>query len=629
MVSIKHHKALSTNPLSSKKYLAVAIPLIMAAQAQGLEFYAGGVEANLNTQISMGSSWRVEEQSETLLGDPNINNGNRNYQKDDAFSQVFKGRNDLQVTYENLGAIVSVKYWYDAALENDDSLDDSGYTDLAKFSGARIMDAYVYGEFDVLDIPVDMRLGKQVVNWGESTFIPGGINNINSYDLSAFSRPGAKLKDAVIPVGLAFVNVGLTDNLSAEVFYQLEFQETVLDGCGTYFSASDNFSEGCDGVEVLDATQTSTGEKAFLNGRENFVERPDSDGQYGVAFRYTSELLDTEFGIFAMNVHSRTPVAYGSLGVVDEAAIFDAAVVQGGQLGASLGLTGQALNNFATEVAVGATVEANAAASSFHLGYAQDVQIVGLSFATEVATMSLSGEVSHQLDVPLNINDELSIAGIVAGQGIIAANGAGIQAATAGPGSTSDYLDAAIAFLAANGTSDEQFYAQQYASSQDGKTVAGFRLFDATQVQLTAIKLFDQTLGADSVYVVAEAGYTFIHSLDDSESALIKFEGASNAVTNTVTQESWGYRAIVGADYSDVFNGVGLSPELFISHDVDGVAPLAMSGFNEGSKRIGVTLNATFSNNLNAAVSYNKLTGGDNDRVSDRDFASLSIGMQF
>ncbi len=612
-----------------KKHLALAVGFIMAAQAQGLEFYAGGVEANLNTQISMGSSWRVEKQNETLLGDPNIDNGNRNYQKNDAFSQIFKGRNDLQVSYENVGAIVSAKYWYDAALENDDALDDSDYADLAKFSGARIMDAYVYSEFELLDMPVDVRLGKQVVNWGESTFIPGGINNINSYDLSAFSRPGAKLKDAVIPVGLAFANVGLTDNLSAEVFYQLEFQETVLDGCGTYFSATDNFSEGCDGVEVLDATQTSTGEIALLNGRSNFVERPNSDGQFGVAFRYVSEALDTEFGLYAMNVHSRTPVVYGSVGSVNEAAIFDAAVVQGGLLGASLGLSGEELNTFATEVAVGATVEANAAASSFHLDYAEDVQIVGLSFATEVATMSVSGEISHQLDVPLNINDALSIAGIVAGQGVIAANGAGIQAATGGPGSTSDYIDAAIALLAASGTADEQFYAQQYATSRDGTTVDGFRLFDATQVQLTAIKLFDQTLGADSVYVVAEAGYTFIHSLDDSAGAIIKYEGSSDAVTNTVTQDSWGYRAIVGAEYSDVFAGVGLSPELFISHDVDGVAPLAVSGFNEDNKRIGLTLNATMSNDVTASVSYNRLTGGDNDRVSDRDFASISVGMQF
>ncbi len=609
-----------------KKYLAAAIPLIMAAQAQGIEFYAGGVEANLSSQFSMGSSWRIEKQSEILTNDPNINNGNTNYKKDDAFSQVFNGRNDLQVTYENFGAIVSAKYWYDAALENDNSLDDSDYDDLSKFSGARVMDAYVYGEFDVLDMPVDVRLGKQVVSWGDSSFIPGGINSINPYDLNAFSRPGAKLKDAVIPVNLAFASIALTDELSAEFFYQLEFQETVTDGCGTYFSSNDNFGGGCDGIQVLSADQTSTGEIEYLNSDADRFDRPDSDGQFGIAMRYVSEALDTEFGFYAMNIHGRTPIALGLVGDVDEVALFDANIGDGYAYAGGLGLTGEALDFTAAEYAVVATVEANAAAGNYQMGFAEDVQIVGLSFATEIATMSVSGEVSHQQDVGLNINDELAVSAAVQAQGVIAATAAGFAAEFGG--TTADYIADATAHLAANGTPQEQFFAQE-AGATTGSIVDGFRLFDVSQVQLTAIKLFDQVAGADSVYTIIEGGFTFVHGLDDSDSAIEKFEGSSDAITHTVTQSSWGYRAVMGAQYSDVFAGVSLSPELFFSHDVDGVAPLANSGFNEGNKRIGLSLNADFSSSVNGSISYNRLTGDANDRISDRDFASVSVGMQF
>jgi hypothetical protein len=42
-----------------KKYLAAAIPLILAAQAQGVEFYVVDVEMSLDTQLSIGSSWRT------------------------------------------------------------------------------------------------------------------------------------------------------------------------------------------------------------------------------------------------------------------------------------------------------------------------------------------------------------------------------------------------------------------------------------------------------------------------------------------------------------------------------------------------------------------------------------------
>jgi len=154
-------------------------------------------------------------------------------------------------------------------------------------------------------------------------------------------------------------------------------------------------------------------------------------------------------------------------------------------------------------------------------------------------------------------------------------------------------------------------------------------LYDVSQLQLTAIKLFDRVAGADSMYAVVEAGYTFVHSLDDSGNAPERYEGASDTLANTITQDAWGYRAMVGAEYSDVFAGIGLAPELFISHDVDGVSPIANSGFNQGNKRLGLTLNLDITQSLDAAISYNRLTGGDNDRISDRDYASVTVGMQF
>jgi len=637
--------------LQGKTYLAGLIPLVMAAQAQGIEFYAGGVEAVLNSKISMGSSWRTEQQDATLLSDPNIDDGNRNYKKNDAFSQIFDARNDLMVTYKNFGAIASAKYWYDAALENDDDLDDSQYHELAKFSGAKIMDAYVFGEFEVLDMPLEARLGKQVVSWGDSTFIPGGINSINPYDLNTFARPGAKLKDAVIPVNMAFASIGLSDNLSAEMFYQLEYHESVLEGCGTYFSQSDNLGGGCDDVQTLAADDLGAGSPAsFLGQNPKAVNRPDSDGQFGVAFRYVSEALDTEFGLYGMNIHSRTPIALGTNGAIDEAAIFDATFAgTAAFLTANTAMTAEQIGATATEAGIGANVAANSAAGTFQLGYSEDVKIVGLSFATEIATMSISGEVSHQLDVPLNINDSLSTEAIVAAAGYIAAaanaeaaaNGLGsIQAladATTG-GDTAVLMNAVAAGIAADPTSvaalglgetQAQYFSDKYLSSQEGVQTDGFSLYDVSQLQLTAIKLFDRVAGADSMYAVVEAGYTFVHSLDDSGNAPERYEGASDTLANTITQDAWGYRAMVGAEYSDVFAGIGLAPELFISHDVDGVSPIANSGFNQGNKRLGLTLNLDITQSLDAAISYNRLTGGDNDRISDRDYASVTVGMQF
>jgi hypothetical protein len=114
-----------SNALGRKKYLAVAIPLLMAAQAQGVEFNIGEIEGSFGSQLSLGSSWRVEGADSSLIGnvggdsDSNSDDGNRNYESGDAFSQIFKGSHDLQFSYQNFGGFVRGKYWYDSAIENN------------------------------------------------------------------------------------------------------------------------------------------------------------------------------------------------------------------------------------------------------------------------------------------------------------------------------------------------------------------------------------------------------------------------------------------------------------------------------------------------------------------------------
>lgn len=82
------------------------------------------------------------------------------------------------------------------------------------------------------------------MSWGESTFIINGINAINPVDVAAFRRPGAEVKEGLIPVNMLYVAQSLTDRLSAEAFYRLEWDQTVVDNCGTFF-AVDVLQDGC------------------------------------------------------------------------------------------------------------------------------------------------------------------------------------------------------------------------------------------------------------------------------------------------------------------------------------------------------------------------------------------------
>jgi hypothetical protein len=675
-----------------KKYLAAAIPLILAAQAQGVEFYVGDVEMSLDTQLSIGSSWRTEDRSAYLMQginsgetfQQNDNDGDANFDKGDAFSQVFKGTHDFQVTYKNFGAFVRGKYWYDILLEDGNkatfsnaesntvsaafpskadggSFSDDNANDYAKFSGAQILDAFVYGEFEVGGMPLDVRLGKQVLSWGESTFIQGGINQTNPFDVAALRRPGAELKEGLIPVNMAFASIGLTENLSAEVFYQLEHQETVISHCGTFFATNDFAPEGCGPVE------TAPGQVGREPDFKDGINRPSDDGQFGVAFRYFAESLDTEFGLFAMNVHSRVPLVSGSKAGIDELALInDGATAVVSPSGATFNdavssfmFTSGADQSTATLSVLAGLTTASGALSGlspayftenpyYFVEYPEDQQIVGLSFATNVAGVAVSGELTHKLDVPVQINSNQLLSAVLAADAAkaLVIDGAGITPfgintmaqfdAAVTDGSLKTIMDAntpagtyEILLATIDGTVlavTESDFGVEASKLADGESLAGFKTFDVTQIQVTGIKLFDQVLGANRWALVAEAGYTHLHDFDENSSTI--FAGNSLG-EDRVTEGSWGYRLRVSGDYSDVFAGVSLAPVLSFSHDVDGVAPGPGGNFVENQKVTGLALNAVYANIYSASIGYTMYDGGEVNQLKDRDNASITLGVQF
>jgi len=164
-----------------------------------------------------------------------------------------------------------------------------------------------------------------------------------------------------------------------------------------------------------------------------------------------------------------------------------------------------------------------------------------------------------------------------------------------------------------------------------GGVFEGFRLFDVSQAQVTAIAFLDRMAGASQIILVGEVGYTFVHGFDDSDDA-IKFsrpgifDGEEEGI---MTESSWGYRTRIMANYSDVFAGVNLKPILAWSEDVKGFAPQPGGAFKEGQQSIAFTLEADYLSTYNASISYTQFMGGDYSMVNDRDFASVSLGMQF
>ena len=168
------------NPFSRRARLPLAVSLAssLAAPAFGVTFNIGK-SGSFDSALSVGASWSTAKPNKNLIG---VNNGGKglsqtsddshlNFKRGETFSKVFKGIHDLELKYGDTGVFLRGKYWYDFELKDEHrefkDIDDSGRKTLAKSSGAELLDAFIYHNYAIGDLPGSVRLGKQVVNWGE------------------------------------------------------------------------------------------------------------------------------------------------------------------------------------------------------------------------------------------------------------------------------------------------------------------------------------------------------------------------------------------------------------------------------------------------------------------------------
>ena len=615
MTKTKHAWALAALPL--------AIGLAsFTGSANAVDFNIGEIEGQLDSQLSVGASMstsspdkRFIHHATTVKGKPmggtavarTSDDGRLNYKKGDVFSKIFRGVHDLELKYGDSGAFVRGKYWYDFETKDGHQrfydIDDSGRNPLVKGSGIALMDAFVYHNYSIGENPGNVRLGRQVVSWGESTFIQNSINSINPLDVAALRRPGAELKEGLLPVEMLYMSQGLTNNLSMEAFYQLKWHASAIDNCGTFFG-SDTLATGCIDRLVYAGQDFPMHEQPPGTYIARAIKDRDAkdEGQFGVAFRYFAQQLnDTELGFYAMNYHSRNPFYSSKAGAL----AFGGAPTPG--LDGTIGGAG------------------------YFFEYPEDIRLYGVSFQTNVGGTALGGELSYRPNMPMQINT-----GDQSRTALLSALGAG------------------------GGYTDNTHRNLHLAGLTPGDEIPGYIRKEFWQAQVTAIHFIERVLGASRLSLVGEVGANYIGGLGDTtkfgrdslfgqspyqttDTGVGALAGQCSSAIDAgnvasgydrfswceddgfYTDWSWGYRARASLDYSNVFAGINLSPSLSWSHDVEGYGP----NFTENAKAISVGLNADYGNKYNASINYTDFFDGKYNTAVDRDFASVSFSVSF
>jgi hypothetical protein len=82
-----------------------------------------------------------------------------------------------------------------------------------------------------------VTIGRFVTSWGESTFIPIGMNGLttNAVDLSKLRNPGSSIKEALIPTEQITLEGFLSDGWSYEAYLQMNEAHVEFDESGQFF----------------------------------------------------------------------------------------------------------------------------------------------------------------------------------------------------------------------------------------------------------------------------------------------------------------------------------------------------------------------------------------------------------
>jgi len=731
--------------------LLATILIVACGSAQAIEFEWGELKGTVDNQASIGLGVRTEDPDERLIGksnlqpglclrdsgndqnpattlgngcnsssnptlndayvaqpgnfSPNGDNGNLNYEKGDLISGAFKLTSDLNLSWRNWGALIRGTYFFDepntnfdevhpdttfqpAETERPDGTEDLVGNDLQR------LDSYVFGSLPFFgERELTVRVGDQVVNWGESTFlVANSLNHIAPPHLPRLRAPAFDVKELFIPVGMVFLGTELFPSMSLEAFYQYKWEPAVPDPVGSFFSTSDIAGAGGTyamlsfGKAPEDPTQSydprtnaddatglfSSSSRTILRDEDR---KPDDGGQYGFKLAYFAENFNggTEFAAYASNTHSRLPLAslLAANGTcVPEGSTTAVQALAGCGLGGQVGRLMLQREPLPVETA------------RVFLEYPEDIRLYGLSFNTTIGDVAWSGEVAYRPNQPLQIHTtDLLLAAV---QPAFPSNDIPVCAGLGGAPIACVPGTPIVAVIPGRRSAAPDFVETRYrnnplTSADAGRYIQGYESMKVANYGMTFLNTISASnpLKADQILTVFEVGATQIFDMPDLDELQFSAAGADTHISNGadgttglggstlgpgclaldsdteipgmptasracqqnpqaedprafVDEFAWGFRWVNLIRYQDALYGANIEPLIGWFKDIDGIAPGPGENFIENRNTYLLGVRFDYLNQWSGEVRYTAETGGGiNNARIDRDNVTMNLRYEF
>lgn len=361
-----------------KSALSLAlVGLFATASAHAIEIETDNPDLNVrfDNTVRYNVGQRIENRDPKIGNAPLSDEGTYSFDKNDVVSSRLDLLTELDVVYKGtMGFRVSAAGWYDDAhdgnshsnprLANISNYRNNRYSDYVnRYYGGpsgEILDAFVFGSFDLADVTTRVKAGRHSLYWGESIFLGGNVHSVaysqSGIDLQkGFSVPGSEAKELFRPLNQISTQTQLTNTLSVAAQYLFQWESARFSEGGTYLGAADATFYGPDRQFVTTVGTPPNVIPVFAN--RGPAVNPSESGEYGVSARWSPEWLDGTMGFYYRNFADKLPQIL---------------LTQG------------------------------APAPRYNMVFADNIDLYGVSLSKNIAGVSVGAEMSYRHNTPLN-----------------------------------------------------------------------------------------------------------------------------------------------------------------------------------------------------------------------------------
>lgn len=288
------------------------------ASAFSVDTGSPDLEVKWDSTVRLNAGWRVEDIDDALGDNFTYDESDYRFEQGDMIAQRADLYSELDVIWRgDYGARVSAAGWYDHAYRDDEvqqnplladlpsSYRNKEYTGLTEdfYRGpyGEVLDAFVFANQTVGEVPVSLKAGQLTTYWGMAVFYAGGIaQSQHPIDgRKGVANPGSEVKELFLPLSQINLQAQLTPTIAAEVQYYLDWANTRAAEGGTFLAAADL---------ALQGPQQLGGAGAANLQRRAPLQPDDQHGNWGVNFKFNPDFLRGQtVGVYYREFDEKVP----------------------------------------------------------------------------------------------------------------------------------------------------------------------------------------------------------------------------------------------------------------------------------------------------------------------------------